>query len=255
VDLRSLASSVPTVQGWDFSYVQAEIDPIPWEYTEVARRYLKPGDHVLDIGTAGGEIFMRLAEWFGTGIGIDVDDERLAKARATLPPEMEGRVQFERMAAQHLDFPPESFDVALNRHAPVFSTQIVPLLKPDGLFICQQVGPNNTRNIFELFGWPSSGEYWRTYWDQHHFPHQDVPALIDQFRELSCSVVAHGSYDVRYYFRNVESLLFHMKAVPLPVSFDVEEHAPLVEHFIQENTRARGIETNEHRDLLVVRKG
>lgn len=255
MDLKSLASSVPDLEGWDFSYVQAEMDPVPWDYEQVVRRYLRPTDHVLDIGTGGGEIFTRLAPYFGSGVGNDIDEERLAKARAGIPTELEGRLRFETMSALELDYPEETFDVVLDKHAPVFVEQIVPLVKPDGYFICQQVGGNNTLNLFHLFDSRSSGEYWRDYWDEHGFPHQDIPALIDQLRALGCSIVAEAGYDVRYFFKNVESLLFHLKAVPLPVEFDIEQHAPLVERFIEENSTERGIETNEHRELLIARKG
>ncbi len=59
--LRRIAESVGERSGWDFSRVRDERDPVPWDYSEVVRRYLRPEDRVLDVGTGGGEIFIELA--------------------------------------------------------------------------------------------------------------------------------------------------------------------------------------------------
>lgn len=74
------------------------------------------------------------------------------------------------------------------------------------------------------------------------------------FQAAGFEVLAQRSYDVRYYFRDVESLVFWLKSVPLPVDFDINAHWRVVSEFVDANTTARGIKTNEHRELLVVRK-
>ena len=60
------------------------------------------------------------------------------------------------MDAEYLDFPKEYFNVVINRHAPVFPSQVDKVLKPGGYFITQQVGGENTANIHKIFGWPSN---------------------------------------------------------------------------------------------------
>jgi hypothetical protein len=67
-------------------------------------------------------------------------------------------------------------------------------------------------------------------------------------------VVARAEYDVGYYFLDVESFVFWLKAAPLPEDFDVEKHWQQVNQFIKEYRTPRGIETNEHRELLIVQK-
>jgi hypothetical protein len=66
--------------------------------------------------------------------------------------------------------------------------------------------------------------------------------------------VASGEYDVRYFYRDVESLVFHLKAAPWPESFDPARHWRPLDRFVEAHRTPRGIETNEHRTLLVVRK-
>jgi hypothetical protein len=66
--------------------------------------------------------------------------------------------------------------------------------------------------------------------------------------------VASGSYDVAYYVRDVDSFLFWLQSVPLPEPFDIEKHGALVQTLIRDNQTPRGIRSNEHRELIVVRK-
>jgi hypothetical protein len=67
--------------------------------------------------------------------------------------------------------------------------------------------------------------------------------------------MALGEYDVRYWFCDVESLVFWHMAIPLPEDFDVERHWQEVDYIIANYTTPRGIETNEHRELLIAQKG
>ncbi|MCK4450123.1 MAG: class I SAM-dependent methyltransferase [Anaerolineae bacterium] len=72
-ELKRIAASVGERRGWDFSCMQTDRDPVPWDYADVVRRYLQPSSRVLDIGTGGGERFLALAPHFGAGVGIDAD--------------------------------------------------------------------------------------------------------------------------------------------------------------------------------------
>jgi SAM-dependent methyltransferase len=250
-ELKRCAAGVEEIRGWDFSRMRTWSEPAPWDYKEVARRYLRPDDRVLDIATGGGEIFLSLVPFIGSGLGTDVSPEMIATARENTPADGAGKVSWEVMAAQDLQVEPGSFDAVLNRHRPVFLGPILRALRPGGYFICQQVGGLNSRNIIRLFGWDSSGDYWRDYWDRHGFPHQDVPCLIGRLAEAGCRIVGHGGYNIRATFLDVESLIFFLKAVPLPEEFDLERHGKRVLQFIADNTTPEGIETNEHREILV----
>lgn len=53
---------------------------LPWQYPEEARKYLRPSDAVMDIGTGGGERFIELAPYFGSGLGIDIDPKMVSTA-------------------------------------------------------------------------------------------------------------------------------------------------------------------------------
>ncbi len=246
-ELKRIAASVGERRGWDFSRVRSSRDPVPWDYEEVVRRYLRPVHRVLDVGTGGGERLLRLAACFGSGVGIDADPAMIATAIENTPPSAVSKVSFEVMRAESLIFPDESFDVVLTRHAPVSVGETARLLNPGGYFITQQVGARNTRNICAAFGCGPGGE---AEYDQS----QSVEALAQAFELQGCRPVARAEYDVGYRFLDVESLIYWLKAVPIPSGFDIQRHWREVGRILEACDTPVGIETNEHRELLVVQR-
>ncbi len=189
-ELRRIATSVGARRGWDFSRMRETQEPAPWDYADVARAYLAPDSHVLDIGTGGGERLLALADSFRSGVGIDASPEMIATAQENLPPALADKISFTVMPAQHLTFAPASFDVILNRHAPVDAAEVARVLRPGGVFITQQVGARNTANICAVFGCTPGGTYTSD-------PTQTPEALRAAFIDAGCRIVATGEYDVR----------------------------------------------------------
>lgn len=246
-ELRQLAASVAPRHGWDFSRMRVDRDPAPWDYREVVRRYLRPADHVLDVGTGGGERFLELAPHFGSGIGIDPDPAMIDAARENTPTPLAETVSFQVGRADALPVPDAAFDLVLNRHAVVDVAEALRVLRPGGYVITEQIGAQNTFNITTLFGCgPGMG-------GARIPPDQEIPALADACQERGCAIVSYGTYNVRSYFQDAASLLFWMQALPMPGDFDIEEHWRQVDYLLTEYATPRGTETNEHRELLIVR--
>lgn len=244
--LRDISAAVGERSGWDFSRVRDERAPMPWDYVNVVRQYLNQTDFVLDAGTGGGERFLSLAPHFKRGTGIDRYTAMIEQARQNWAAQQTTNVDLALMDNHRLALPDRQFDVVLNRHSNVDAFETWRVLRTKGCFLTQQVARRNTLNILDAFSWtPASfGEGW---W-------QPVEELAAQFEQLGCQVVAKAEYDVAYWFLDVESLVFWLKAVPLPEPFDVEKHWQGLNRILAEYSTPRGIETNEHRELLVVRK-
>ncbi len=253
-ELRRLIDAAGKIRGWDWSRLRIDRDPVPWDYLQVVRRYLTPSSYVLDIGTGGGEKFLDLASYFGRGIGIDRRPERIQVALENRPPSHAQNVSFEVMRAQDLKFADGAFDVVLNRHASIFYEEVVRVLKPGGYFITQQVGGRNAQNVFDVFDWGSNREHWRRFFAERGMVFYDVAALVELFSNVGFDILVRDEYDVRYYFQDVESLILWLKWSPLPEDLDPNRHNAQVTKLIDQYWRPRGIETNEHRDLLVARK-
>jgi len=246
--LRHIAASVGERRGWDFSLVRDERDPVPWDYAEVVRRYLRATDRVLDVGTGGGERFLSLAPYLGTGVGIDISPQMIETALANKATAQVHNVSFEVMSAEALRFADGEFDVVLNRHSAVDVGETLRVLRPGGYLITQQVGQRNLGNVCALFGCGPGGEY-------AYDPQQEqVSALAEAFRQRDGRVICTAEYDVGYRLLDVESLIFLLKAVPIPEDFDIEQHWRQVDRIVTEFRTPRGIESNEHRELLVVQR-
>ncbi len=245
-ELRAIAAQVAPRRGWDFSRMQTDRDPVPWEYREVVRRYLAPADYVLDVGTGGGEIFCSLADAFTRGIGIDPDPAMIAAAADATPADLAEKVTWAVGNAAQIPYLDETFDVVLNRHAVLDAGEMMRVLRPGGCIVTQQVGAQNTFNFGTLFGCGPGGRY--------REPVQEVPEIAAQMQAAGGAIVAYGTYNVPYYFADVESLVFWLMAVPYPQDFSVETHWEQVDYLVNEYGTLRGIATNEHRELLIVRK-
>ena len=244
--LELISHSVGERVGWDFSRMRTKRAPVPWDYSYMVRQFLANADCVLDVGTGGGELFLTLAACLRKGIGIDVSKDMIEQALQNKRTQGITNVDFKVMNGNHLKFADAEFEIVLNRHCDVNVSETARVLRPQGYFITQQVGYRNTLNILKAFGWtPASfGAGW---W-------QPVVKLAARFEQRGCRVVAKAEYDVRYWFCDVESLMFWLKAVPLPEPFEVEKHWEGVNHILQAYSTRQGIETNEHRELLIVEK-
>jgi SAM-dependent methyltransferase len=244
--LRQIVETNGKLDGWNFSRVRVQYDPVPWNYVDVVRHYLKPQDRVLDVGTGGGEIFLSLAPYFGEGIGIDQNPAMIDTAKrnkSTLAPDKISLLVMEGSAFQ---FEAGEFDVVLLRHLRVYVSEIVRVLRKRGYFITQMVGQQSSKNILDAFGWTPSSfgpDWWQT-----------VDQLADEFLLHGCRIVAQAEYNVPYWFLDLESFMFWLLSVPWPEEIELEKHWQNINRFLETSQTERGIETNEHRGLLIVQK-
>ena len=139
------------IVGWDFSHINdryEEEEDLPWDYDEIVRRYLKPGHMLLDYDTGGGEYLLTLRHPYENTCATEgyPPNVKLCKERLT-PLGIDLR---ECNDASHIPFPDESFDIFINRHGDFDPMEIRRLLKSDGVFISEQVGSENDRDLVKM---------------------------------------------------------------------------------------------------------
>lgn len=139
-ELKQIVQENGGLDGWDFSRIRAERTPAPWDYVDVVRKYLKPQDRVLDIGTGGGEIFFSLAPYFREGVGVDQQLKMIKSAERNKSALSIDNVSLMQMEADDLQFDAESFDMVLVKHLRVYVSEVLRVLRPGGYFITQLVG-------------------------------------------------------------------------------------------------------------------
>lgn len=245
-ELEHIVRENGELEGWDFSRINTGREPIPWDYSSVVRSYLNPTDRVLDIGTGGGEIFLSLASNIGEGIGIDNNRAMIETAKGNRARLAVRNIEFIEMNGSNLKLEANGFDVVLLRHLRVYVGEILRVLRSGGYFVTQMVGKRSSKNFLEAFGW-TSDSFGNDWW-------QPVCELAEQFQEKGCRIVAQGEYDVRYWFKDIASFMFWMMSIPWPEKIELEKHWQNINQILETSTTSLGIETNEHRGLLIVQK-
>ena len=244
--VKQIFDELGDLKGWDFSPMQVEYAPMPWHYVDIVKTYMKSSDHVLDIGTGGGELFLTLAPYFKSGIAIDSRNVQIETALKNQVKKQVSNVEFTKMEAENLTFKDETFDLVLNSHCGVYVEPISRVLRTGGYFITEQVGRRINLNLLEALGWTpdSYGPQW--WWS--------LPDILRQFKEAGCRVLATGEFEVPFWFRDLQSLIFYLKAIPLPERFEPEKDWQVVKKIVETYSSSRGIESNEHLELLIVQK-
>lgn len=139
------------IHGWDFSHIEGRYDvekDLPWNYERIIRSRIKNTDRLLDIDTGGGEFLLSLrhpAEYTAATEGYPPNVE-LCKERL-LPL----GIDFKRMNNYaNMPFEDGRFDVVINRHGNYNISELYRVLKKGGLYITEQVGEDNDRELVEL---------------------------------------------------------------------------------------------------------
>ncbi len=139
------------IRGWDFSHIQGryeEEDCLPWNYEAIIRSVLKDEMKLLDYDTGGGEFLLSLQHPFENTCATEGYPPNVALCRERLLPL--GIDLRECRDASQIPFDDETFDIIINRHGDFYPPEIKRLLKPGGLFITQQVGSDNDRELVEM---------------------------------------------------------------------------------------------------------
>lgn len=139
------------IKGWDFSHIHdryKEEDDLPWDFGRIIKSYLRDTDELLDMETGGGEFLLSFlsdpehtAAIEGYEPNIKICEERL------LPLGIDFKAAD---GGDPLPFEDHSFDIVTNRHGKYDIKELKRVLKSGGLFLTQQVGAENDRELVKL---------------------------------------------------------------------------------------------------------
>ena len=143
--------AIAHIHGWDFSHIQGryeEENNLPWNYEQVIRAHLTKELKLLDIDTGGGEFLLSLHHPNQNLSATENYPPNVILCKKKLLPL---GIDFkEADATRELPYADESFDMVINRHGAFQAKEIHRVLKPKGIFITQQVGAENDRELVEL---------------------------------------------------------------------------------------------------------
>ena len=139
------------IKGWDFSHIRGryeEEEALPWDYEAIIRGVLTDDMKLLDYDTGGGEFLLSLRHPHENTAATEGYPPNVAFCKKRLLPL--GIDLRECKDAARIPFADKSFDIIINRHGSFYPPEIKRLLKPGGLFITQQVGSDNDRELVEM---------------------------------------------------------------------------------------------------------
>jgi len=142
---------VAHIHGWDFSHIHGryeEEDALPWDYENIIHRYLNDSARILDYDTGGGEFLLSLRHPFNRTAATEGYPPNVQLCKELLLPL---GIDFKECNnPAKIPFADESFDIIINRHGDFNAKELYRLLKNGGIFITQQVGGDNDRELVEM---------------------------------------------------------------------------------------------------------
>lgn len=237
--------NIAHIHGWDFSHIDGRCveEPLPWDYRQVIDEYRKSEMKLLDIDTGGGEFLLSLGH----------PCENTA-ATENYPPNVQ--LCEEKLLPLGIDFRPAdgkgklpfddgSFDIVIDRHGDFNPAEIYRVLKPDGIFVTQQVGAENDRELVELL----CGE------TEIPFPGQYAEKTAKAFRNTGFEILCQEECFRPIRFYDVGALVWFARILPWEFpDFSVDTHIENLlnaQRILEKNGH---IEGKIHRFLLVAKK-
>ena len=233
------------IKGWDFSHIRGrheEADP-PWDYKAVIREYLKDDWKILDYDTGGGEFLLSLGHPYENTAATEGYPPNVQLCKEKLLPL--GIDLRECSDASNIPFADASFDVILNRHGDFDPLEIRRLLKTGGLFITQQVGSENDRELVEMV-LPGT---------EKPFPHENLREQRARFLDAGFEVLQAEEAFRPITFYDVGAFVWFARIIEWEFpGFSVDRCFDRLSELQETIERDGRITGTTHRYLLVARK-
>ena len=234
------------IHGWDFSHIDSrykEDTDFPWDYRQLIMQHLTPQMQLLDIDTGGGEFLLSLGHPYENTAATENYPPNVQLCKDTLLPL---GIDFRQAdGTGQLPFPNGSFHMVINRHGDFNPKEIHRVLKPGGLFITQQVGAENDRELVKLLCGKT----------RLPFPDQYADKAADGFRATGFSVLRLEECFRPIRFYDVAALVWFARIISWEFpGFSVDTHLENLEKAQEILEKTGCIQGKTHRFLLVAKK-
>lgn len=139
------------INGWDFSHIDGRYEvesDLPWDYEKIVKAYLGSDMQMMDYDTGGGEFLLSLEHPFEKTSATEGYAPNVELCKNKLLPL---GINFKECNnPDNIPFEEASFDIMINRHGGFAPGEIYRLLRKNGVFITEQVGGDNERDLVEM---------------------------------------------------------------------------------------------------------
>ena len=203
------------------------------------------GQNALDVGSGDGRFTLSVAGRFGQVVGIDTSTEMLEIARERQRAQGGSNVRFELRPAAATGLPDASFDVVYSRRGPTPYREIARLLTTGGALVHIGIGEQDALDLKRVFGRGQGFNRREISWLDRSRTFQEVAGLrVDYAEEFL--------YDE--YYPTYADLETFLQGVPIFEDFDPIADRPLLQVYVDQANRSRGIRLLRHRFVTVARK-
>ena len=233
------------LKGWDFSYLDNRWShsPTTWDYDKIVRKFKSETDLLLDMGTGGGEYLLTLNHPYIQTFVTEGHLPNVELCKRTLSPL--GITVKQVFEDDKLDFNDEFFDIIINRHESFNIEEVSRVLKPNGLFITQQVGRDNSIDLNSMI----LPEYKSLY------PNQTLENQINIVKSTSFDVLFQAEEYPITRFYDIGAIVYYAKAIEWEFpNFSVEKHFSQLCNMHRKLEQQGYIESREHRFIIVAQK-
>lgn len=237
---------VAHIRGWDFSHIcgrYEEDTDFSWDYEKIIKQYLNDEMKILDYDTGGGEFLLSLKHPFQKTSATEGYQPNVELCKEILLPL---GIDFKVCDnPTNIPFENESFDMIINRHGAFNAKELYRLLKKDGIFITQQVGGDNDRDLVEMV-LPNI---------EKPFPHLNLNEQKKAFEDVGFQIIqeAEAYRPIRFYDVGAFVWFAHIIEWEFP-SFSVDrcfDYLLKMQKIIEDNGKVEG---TIHRYLIVAKK-
>lgn len=229
--LLAEAEALP-LEGWDLSRLgdRITVAPLPWDFAEIVVRHAREAPDLLDLDAGGGEWLSSLAHrpprtvaTEGWPPNVDVARRRLSSIGVTVvqtDPAPDNVDQPADGSRGRLPFPDASFALVTSRHGSFAASEVARVLRPNGVFLTQQVGGDygDFHQALELARPPAPPRRW------------DVGLAGEQLTEAGLRMVESGEATEIISFADVGALAWYLRLIPWTIpDFSLETFRPQLE--------------------------
>jgi SAM-dependent methyltransferase len=205
-------------EGWDFSSIhdtgRIQSNLLSWSYGSKVVAAMQDATTVLDMGTGGGEFLSLLNGYFPPTIyATEGYKPNVPIAKKKLEPL--GVSVYEVVDDEQLPFSDQHFDLIINRHESYSVKELKRIVKPNGIFLTQQVGGWDCKEINEWFGTSVNPEFkeWKLLSALEMFPVNEWE-IVEQKEEFPIQ---------RFY--DLGAVIYYLKAIPWQVpDFSIKKY-------------------------------
>lgn len=238
--------SIAHIKGWDFSHIADrynEEEDLPWEYEDAINKYRNGDMKLLDFDTGGGEFLLSLGHPYKNTAATEGFPPNVELCKETLLPL---GIDFKACDdASNIPFADESFDIYINRHGDFDPKEAYRVLKKGGVFVTQQVGSKNDRDLVQMV-LPDSEE---------PFPDNCLEIRKKQFEEAGFEILEADEVFRPISFYDVGAFVWFARIIEWEFpDFSVEKCFDKLLKMQEEIDKNGKVTGTIHRFLLVARK-